>query len=134
MSNREKLRQANFVNLNDQVDSDNLVKMTMREYNKQEDKNAGKTKDVKKKENAPMPEPTVPEKPVADPKPLSNEIVETPRQNVGGRPKKYHGELKQLKLIIPEDKYMFIKKNGWKYDGMCGYINHLIEEEMKRQK
>ncbi len=51
----------------------------------------------------------------------------------GGRPRKYDTDAKSLKINISGDCYRFIKKNGWEYDGMNGFINHLIVEEMRRR-
>lgn len=43
-------------------------------------------------------------------------------------------EAKKFTVYIPEDNYIFLKKNGWEYNGMNGFINHLIEEERKRRE
>ncbi len=50
----------------------------------------------------------------------------------GGRPKKYNQDLKKLTVYLPEDDYMFLKYNCGRFDGMNGYIIHLIEKEMNR--
>lgn len=53
-----------------------------------------------------------------------------------GRKKKYTNtkEMIRLNMYFPEENYLFIKKNGWEFNGMNGFVNHLIEEEMKRRE
>ncbi len=124
-SARERFKKANqdFIGLGDsETNKPTIVDDIIHDYN---------TSVEEKKEIEEKPEKKVPVQPEKkSPDPKSEATKATPK--VGGRPKKYDGTLKTLKIYMPEECYNFIKANGWKYDGMNGFINHLIEEEMKK--
>lgn len=136
MSNhRELLKQANRVRLNQADSRDNLTKEIKRNYDAhQSDEDLNKkieetTQSLNEiKENIPTVEPEAPT-PVQIPV-NTNATV----SSKGGRPKKYNQPLKKLTIYMPEEYHRFAKENGWKYDGINGFINHLLEEEMKKTK
>ena len=68
-----------------------------------------------------------------EPKIFHREIQPTPKsaeipQNKGGRPRKYNEPMKWIKIQLTETNYNYLKQNGGIYDGMNGFINHLIDE------
>ena len=68
-----------------------------------------------------------------EPKISHTEIQSTPKsaeipQNKGGRPRKYNEPMKWIKIQLTETNYNYLKQNGGIYDGMNGFINHLIDE------
>lgn len=36
-------------------------------------------------------------------------------------------------VYLNDEQYLFLKKNGWEFNGMNGFIKHLIDEEKKRR-
>lgn len=52
---------------------------------------------------------------------------------IGGRPKKYQGECKNIKLVLPLETHNFLQEYGGKYGGVTGYIQHLVDEEINRR-
>lgn len=138
-SNREKLKQANRVSLNQVDNRDNLTKEIKRNYDAHQISDginlATKEQPVvstveEKAEVSTAKMPAVHELPPS-PAPVNESVTQVSK---GGRPKKYTQPLKKLTLYMPEEYHLFAKENGWKYDGINGFINHLIEEEMKRTK
>lgn len=68
-----------------------------------------------------------------EPKISHTENLSTPKtaeipQNKGGRPRKYNEPMKWIKIQLTETNYNYLKQNGGIYDGMNGFINHLIDE------
>lgn len=54
--------------------------------------------------------------------------------NKGGRPKKHDQPPTRVIAYVTEEEHRFLKKYGGEYDGISGYIQHLIQKEMKRAK
>ena len=135
LSNREKLRQANSTSLFDNKKDDNIINVQLENYNKYVEE------EIK---NEPIPQTTLIEGPakeneknIAEEPSKDLEVLQSPQKDTNkssGRPKKYNEPMTWIKVQLPNSNYMYIKEKGWKYGGMTGYINHLIEQERDRNK
>ena len=94
--------------------------------------NISKTATVIKKEvNESIKAEEKPEEIIAKEKIVNQKSVE---QSLSSKKKKTKTEeAKKFTVYIPPEDYMFIKKNGWEFNGMNGFIVHLIEEERKKR-
>ena len=62
--------------------------------------------------------------------PSSEQVALPP--NKGGRPRKYNEPMKWIKIQLTESNYSFLKRYGGEFDGMNGYINHLVDAEREK--
>ena len=85
-------------------------------------------------EHEETPEKEIEQSTLPESKPIIKEKSETEESKKGGRPVEFSKDRKQLKLLLPEEDYDFIKDRCGRYGGMTKYVIYLIEEEMKRAK
>ncbi|MBP3784557.1 MAG: hypothetical protein J6I68_15030 [Butyrivibrio sp.] len=119
LSTRERLRQLNSAatHLSSETsDDETIIGVQLKNYTEHEEALEKEEKEPQKTytENIPSPQPSVQD------------------NKKGGRPRKYNEPMKWIKIQISETNYKYAKINGALYDGMNGYINHLLDEARKQ--
>ena len=127
-SARDRFKKANnnFVHLGSEANKETIVDDIIEGLESQEKKNED-PEPPKKEVSVDIKEEL---KPIIE----ARDTIEKTKRKAGRKPKYANTkEMIRLNMSFPEENYMFIKKNGWEFDGMNGFVNHLIEEEMKRR-
>lgn len=139
LSNRERLKQLNKVSLLDESKKDdNIINVQLQNYAEHAEESPEKEIEieVEQKEEVAVektPEKTsVPTEESVDKSEIQEEQITVQPQEkqapTTGRPKKYQEPTKWIKIQLTETNYRYVKEHGWEYDGMNGFINHLIDE------
>ena len=103
----------NFVKLGSEANKETFVEEVIKDIDKQEEKSSQSTE--------PIPKPTT-------------TLIDVTDKSKVGRPKVYQEESKVISVRLKMSNYEQARTIGGLYGGYTGYINYLIEQDLKQRK
>lgn len=102
----------NFVKMDDKPSKENFVDNVIKDLDEQEEKS-----------NQPV-----------EPAPVPTTLIDVTDKSKVGRPKVYKEETKVISVKLKMSNYEQARTVGGLYGGYTGYINYLIEQDIKQRK